>query len=74
MKLLQILALLGHANQTASEGMYELLRSVMRRADSGTNIGYAVWYIAYNFFLTTRIILILLLSFIFLFLMVEGCL
>ncbi len=42
MKLLQILALLGHANQTASEGMYDILHDVMRRADSGINIGYAV--------------------------------
>ncbi len=42
MKLLRILALLGRANQTASEGTYEILHVVMRRADSGTNIGYAV--------------------------------
>ncbi len=42
MKLLQILALLGQANRTTSEGMYDILREVMRRADSGINIGYAV--------------------------------
>jgi hypothetical protein len=40
--LLQLLAILGQADQTASEGMYEVLRDVIRRADTGINVGYAV--------------------------------
>lgn len=43
-KLLQILALLGTANKSASEGMYEVLHEVMRRADIGINVGYAIIY------------------------------
>ena len=35
MKLLRILSLLGRADQTASESMYEVLLDVMRRADTG---------------------------------------
>ena len=41
-QLLRILALLGHGDQAASEGMYEILSEVMRRADTGINVGYAV--------------------------------
>jgi AP-4 complex subunit epsilon-1 len=41
-QLLRILALLGHGDQAASEGMYEILNEVMRRADTGINVGYAV--------------------------------
>ena len=44
MKLLRILALLGAADQSASEQMYEVLLDVMRRADSGINVGYAIVY------------------------------
>ena len=43
-KLLQILSLLGTANKSASEGMYEVLHEVMRRADIGINVGYAIIY------------------------------
>jgi len=43
-KLLQILAHLGCANKTVSEGMYEVLHEVMRRADIGINVGYAIIY------------------------------
>ncbi|CAN0028204.1 unnamed protein product [Ectocarpus sp. 6 AP-2014] len=44
MRLLRILALLGRADQATSEGMYEVLMDVMRRADTGINVGYAVVY------------------------------
>ena len=43
-KLLQILGLLGAADQSASEGMYEVIHEVMRRADTGINVGYAIMY------------------------------
>ncbi len=43
-KLLEILALLGTANKRAPEGMYEVLHEVMRRADIGINVGYAIVY------------------------------
>ena len=38
-KLLKVLAILGASNQPASEGMYEVLYDVLRRADTGINIG-----------------------------------
>jgi AP-4 complex subunit epsilon-1 len=44
MKLLRILSLLGAADQGASEQMYEVLLDVMRRADTGINVGYAIVY------------------------------
>lgn len=44
MDLLRILAVLGRGDQAASEGMYEVLVDVMRRADTGINVGYAVVY------------------------------
>lgn len=44
MRLLRILAILGNADQRASEGMYEVLLDVMRRADTGINVGYAIIY------------------------------
>jgi len=43
-KLLKVLATLGTADQRASEGMYEVLSDVLRRADTGINIGYAIIY------------------------------
>lgn len=43
-RLLTILALLGHADQRASQGMYEILHEVMKRADIGINVGYAIVY------------------------------
>ncbi len=42
--LLRILARLGHSDQRTSEGMYEVLVDVMRRADTGINVGYAIVY------------------------------
>ena len=44
MKLLRILAHLGRADGAASEQMYEVLLDVMRRADTGINVGYAIVY------------------------------
>lgn len=43
-KLLQILGTLGHADQKASEQMYDIIGDCMRRADSGVNVGYAIVY------------------------------
>eukprot|EP00357_Protocruzia_adherens_P036425 CAMPEP_0114990534 /NCGR_PEP_ID=MMETSP0216-20121206/10855_1 /TAXON_ID=223996 /ORGANISM="Protocruzia adherens, Strain Boccale" /LENGTH=968 /DNA_ID=CAMNT_0002353731 /DNA_START=40 /DNA_END=2946 /DNA_ORIENTATION=- len=44
-KLLQILSVLGSDDQKTSEGMYEILGDVMRRADdTGINVGYAIVY------------------------------
>jgi len=43
-KLLQLLATLGNNDKRGSEAMYEVLGECMRRADTGTNIGYAVVY------------------------------
>ncbi len=42
MGILKILALLGRGDQTASEGMYEVLADVMKRSDTGINVGYAI--------------------------------
>lgn len=44
MRILRILAILGYGDQNTSEQMYEVLLEVMRRADTGINIGYAVVY------------------------------
>lgn len=44
MHLLKLLAILGRGDQTSSEGMYEVLVDVMRRADTGINVGYALVY------------------------------
>ena len=44
MKLLQLLSVLGRADQKASEGMYEVLLDVIRRADTGINVGFAIIY------------------------------
>lgn len=44
-KILEILAILGRDDLQASEGMYEILTQVLRRADdTGINIGYAIVY------------------------------
>eukprot|EP00747_Dinoflagellata_sp_TGD_P096813 gnl/TRDRNA2_/TRDRNA2_166944_c1_seq1.p1 gnl/TRDRNA2_/TRDRNA2_166944_c1~~gnl/TRDRNA2_/TRDRNA2_166944_c1_seq1.p1 ORF type:complete len:911 (+),score=179.30 gnl/TRDRNA2_/TRDRNA2_166944_c1_seq1:310-2733(+) len=43
-KLLSILSCLGASDQKASEQMYEILQEVVRRADSGVNVGYAIIY------------------------------
>ena len=42
MHLLRILAVLGRGDRSASEGMYEVLGEVMRKADTGINVGYAI--------------------------------
>lgn len=43
-RMLNVLALLGANDQSASENMYEILFEVMKRADVSINIGYAVIY------------------------------
>ena len=48
MALLKLLAILGRGDQASSEGMYEVLVDVMRRADTGINVGYALVYEAVN--------------------------
>jgi len=42
--LLRLMALLGRGDQASSEQMYEVIVDVMRRADTGINVGYAVVY------------------------------
>lgn len=42
MNILRILAFLGCNDQSSSEGMYEVLLDVMKRADIGINVGYAL--------------------------------
>ena len=42
MDILKILSVLGRGDQASSEGMYEVLVDVMRRADTGINVGYAI--------------------------------
>ena len=44
MQILKILAVLGRGDQVASEGIYQVLVEVMRRADVGINVGYAIVY------------------------------
>ena len=43
-KLLKMLACLATTTSATSEAMYEVLYDVLRRADTGINIGYAVIY------------------------------
>eukprot|EP00051_Salpingoeca_urceolata_P028400 m.486657 g.486657 ORF g.486657 m.486657 type:complete len:1260 (-) comp24542_c0_seq1:51-3830(-) len=43
-KLLQILAILGQDDQSASEAMYEVIRECLRRADIQSSAAYAVLY------------------------------
>lgn len=44
MKLLQLLSVLGASEKSSSDQMYEVLHEVLKRADIGTNIGYALVY------------------------------
>ena len=44
MNLLRLLAVLGRGDQAASEEIYEVLAEVMKRADTGINVGYAIVY------------------------------
>lgn len=44
MKLLQLLGVLGASDQAVSEQIYEVLLDVMRRADTGINVGFAIIY------------------------------
>lgn len=43
-KLLCILGYLGHADQKTSQLMYDVLRDIMQRSDTGVNVGYAIIY------------------------------
>jgi AP-4 complex subunit epsilon-1 len=42
--LVRTLGILGHADVTASNGMYEMLHTTLRNADTGINAGYAIVY------------------------------
>lgn len=44
MSILRILSVLGKGDQSSSENMYEILIEVMKRADTGINVGYAIVY------------------------------
>lgn len=45
MKILEILAYLGADDKTSSESMYDIISTVLKRADdAGINIGYALVY------------------------------
>eukprot|EP00471_Norrisiella_sphaerica_P007118 CAMPEP_0184491266 /NCGR_PEP_ID=MMETSP0113_2-20130426/19974_1 /TAXON_ID=91329 /ORGANISM="Norrisiella sphaerica, Strain BC52" /LENGTH=1192 /DNA_ID=CAMNT_0026875551 /DNA_START=119 /DNA_END=3697 /DNA_ORIENTATION=- len=44
LKLLRILGYLGDGNKEASELIYPVLKEVMKRADIGINVGYAIVY------------------------------
>lgn len=44
LKLLRILAVLGDGDREASQAIYPVLREVMKRADIGINVGYAIVY------------------------------
>ena len=48
MNILRTLAVLGRGDQAASEEMYEVLADVMKRADTGINVGYAIVYEVVN--------------------------
>lgn len=52
--LLRILAVLGCGDQASSEQMYEVIVDVMRRADTGINVGYAIG--SYLFFVVVVVI------------------
>eukprot|EP01027_Heterolobosea_sp_BB2_P019508 GEZU01027403.1.p1 GENE.GEZU01027403.1~~GEZU01027403.1.p1 ORF type:complete len:886 (+),score=197.29 GEZU01027403.1:117-2774(+) len=43
-RIMKILAVLGADDKSASEEMYQVLSEVMKRADSGLNIGHAITY------------------------------
>jgi AP-4 complex subunit epsilon-1 len=43
-QLVRILGILGRGDVNASEGMYEVLRETMKKADTGINAGYAIAY------------------------------
>lgn len=44
LNLLRLMAILGRGDQISSEGMYEVLGEVIRKADTGANAGYAIVY------------------------------
>jgi AP-4 complex subunit epsilon-1 len=44
LKLLKLLGSLGAADKVCSDQMYEILHEVMKRADIGINVGYAIVY------------------------------
>ena len=58
MHLLRILAVLGRGDQAASEGMYEVLSEVMRKADTGINVGYAIGKEHYHFYFTFNFVIL----------------
>ena len=44
LKLIRILGLLGQADHSTSQGMYEVLNTTLKNADAGINAGYAIVY------------------------------
>lgn len=47
--------MLGRGDQASSEGMYEVVVEVMKRADTGINVGYAIGKLIISYVVTISI-------------------